>query len=123
MMTRTREVAMATKRRGEDEGYDHERAAAGQDYDNPIRERAASIGARLAEDGPGAVFDEIENLLPEEWQDHIRTFPVMAVLLGVGVGVWLGMTKSKEIIAAGGALISAAAVANVGKALRRDEEE
>lgn len=114
---------MATKRRGEDEGFDHERAAAGQDYDNPIRERAASIGARLAEDGPGAAFDEIENLLPEEWREHIRTYPVAAVLLAVGVGVWLGMKKGDEIIAAGSTMISAAAMANIGRALRRDDEE
>lgn len=114
---------MATKRKGEDEGYDHERATAGQDYDNPIRERAASIGARLAEDGPAAVFDEIENLLPEEWREHIRTFPVTAVLLGAGVGVWLGMKKSDEIIAAGSTMISAAAMANVGRARRRDKEK
>lgn len=114
---------MATKRRGEDEGYDHERAAAGQDYDNPFRERAASIGARLAEDGPGAIFDEVENLLPEEWRGHISSFPLTAVVLGVGVGVWLGMKKSAEIMAAGSALISAAAMANVGKALRRDDDD
>jgi len=114
---------MATKRRDEDDGYEHERSAAGQDYDNPIRERAASIGARIAEDGPGAIFDEIENLLPEEWQEHIRSFPVTAVLLGVGVGVWLGMKKGDEVIAAGSAMLSAAAMANVGRALRRDEEK
>ena len=114
---------MATKRRGEDEEYEHERSAAGQDYDNPIREKAASIGARIAEDGPGAIFDEIDNLIPDEWQEHIRSFPVTAVLLGVGVGVWLGMKKSDEIIAAGSSMISAAAMANVGRALRRDEED
>ena len=113
---------MATKRRGDDEGYDHERSAAGLDFDNPIRERAASIGARVAEEGPGALFDEVENLLPEEWREHIGNFPLTAVLLGVGVGVWLGMKKGDEVIAAGSAMLSAAAMANVGRALRRDEE-
>lgn len=112
---------MAGTKRGDDEGY--ERSAAGQDYDNPIRERAASIGARVAEEGPGALFDEIENLLPEEWREHIRSFPVTAVLLGMGVGVWLGMKKSDEIIAAGSSMLSAAAMANVGRALHRDEDE
>ena len=114
---------MATKRRDEEEGYGHERSAAGQDYDNPIREKAASIGQKIAEDGPGAIFDEVENLLPEEWREHIRNFPVTAVLLGVGVGVWLGMKKGDEIIAAGSSMISAAAMANVGRALHRDEDD
>jgi hypothetical protein len=114
---------MATTRRGRDEeDFDHERSAAGQDYDNPIRERAASIGQRIAEDGPGALFDEVENLLPEEWREHIRNFPLTAVLLGVGVGVWLGMKKSDEIISAGSSMVSAAAMANLGRALGRDEE-
>ena len=108
---------MATRHRN-----NHERSAAGLDFDQPIRERAASIGAAMAENGPGALFDELENLLPEEWREHIRAFPIAAMLLGVGVGVYLGMKKSEELIAAGTTMISAAAVANVGKILDRDRD-
>ena len=92
---------------------DHERSAAGMDYEDPIREHAASIGASIAENGPEALFEEIENLLPESWREHIRTFPIAAVVLGVGIGVWLGMRKGDEIIAAGTALITSAAMQNV----------
>ena len=92
---------------------DHERAAAGMDYDFPIREKASQLGNALAENGPEALFEEIENLLPESWRDHIRTFPIAAVLLGVGVGVWLGMRKGDEVIAAGTSMITAAAMQNV----------
>ena len=92
---------------------DHERAAAGMDYDFPIREKASQLGNALAESGPEALFEEIENLLPESWREHIRTFPIAAVVLGVGVGVWLGMRKGDEIIAAGTALITSAAMQNV----------
>ena len=91
----------------------------GTNFEEPLRDRAASIGAAMAENGPGALFDELENLLPEEWREHIRTFPITAVLLGLGVGVYLGMKKSEEIIAAGSALISAAAMANVSKFMER----
>ena len=108
---------MATRNRN-----DHERSAAGLDFDQPMRDRAASIGAAMAEGGPSALFDELENLLPEEWREHIRSFPVLAMLLGVGVGVYLGMKKSEELIAAGTSMISAAAVANVGKILDRDRD-
>jgi len=87
---------MATKRTD-----DYERSAAGMDFEDPIRERAASIGASIAENGPGAIFEEIENLLPDTWREQIRTFPITAMLLGLGVGVFLGMKKSDEIIAAG----------------------
>jgi hypothetical protein len=92
---------------------DHERSAAGMDYDFPIREKASKLGNALAEDGPEALFEEIENLLPESWREHIRTFPITAVVLGVGIGVWLGMRKGDEVIAAGTSMITAAAMQNV----------
>ena len=110
---------MATSRKGRD---DFERAAAGQEYDDPIREKAASLGAAIAEGGPQALFDEIENLLPEEWQQHIRSFPMTAVLIGVGIGVYLGMKKGDELIAAGTSLVSAAAMANVSRVMDRNRE-
>ena len=104
---------MATQRSSEE----HERSAAGLDFDGDIRSNAAALGAKIVDEGPGALFDELENLLPEEWQDHIRTFPLAAVALGGGVGVWLGMKKSDEIIAAGTSLVSAAAMANVSQVM------
>jgi hypothetical protein len=97
---------------------DHERAAAGMDYDFPIREKATQLGNALAESGPEALFEEIENLLPESWREHIRTFPVAAVVLGVGVGVWLGMRKGDEVIAAGTAMITTAAMQNVQNVMK-----
>jgi hypothetical protein len=98
---------------------DHERSAAGLDFDNPIREKAASLGQTVAENGPEALFEEIENLLPETWREHIATFPLAAMILGVGVGVFLGMKKGDEIIAAGSSMLSAAAIANVTSAMER----
>ena len=94
----------------------------GMDFEEPLRDRAASIGASMAENGPGALFDELENLLPEEWREHIRTFPIVAMALGLGVGIWLGMKKSDELIAAGTSMISAAAMANVGKIIDRGRD-
>ena len=97
---------------------DHERSAAGLDFeDDPIRNGAAAFGAKMAENGPEAILDEIENLLPDSWRDQIQAFPIAAVALGVGVGIWLGMKKSDEIIAAGTALVSSAAMANVSQVM------
>lgn len=103
----------------------HERSAAGQDFDSgdPIREGAAAFGAKIVEEGPSAIFDEIENLIPETWRGYIGEFPFVAIGLGVGVGVWLGMKKSDEVIAAATTLISTAALGNVSEVmdrLRRD---
>ena len=97
----------------------HERAAAGMDFDYPIREKASKLGNALAENGPEAFLDEIENLLPETWREHIANFPIAAVLLGLGVGIFLGMRKGDEIIAAGTSMITAAAVSNVTNIMER----
>jgi hypothetical protein len=100
---------------------DHERSAAGLDFDDPDswRSNAAALGAKVIEEGPDALFDELENLLPESWRDQIQAFPIAAVALGVGIGVWLGMKKSDEIITAGGALVSSAAMANVSQVMEK----
>ena len=98
---------------------DHERAAAGMDYDFPIKEKASKLGSALAENGPEAFFEEVENILPESWREHIAHFPIAAVLLGLGVGVWLGMRKGNEIIAAGGSTLTAAAVSNITNVMER----
>lgn len=105
---------MATNRSRDE----HERSAAGLDFDEHagLRENAANIGQKMVE-SPDQLLDEIENLLPEEWRDQIRAFPLAAVALGVGIGVWLGMKKSDEIIAAGTSLVSAAAMANVSQVM------
>jgi hypothetical protein len=100
---------------------DYEKSAAGQDFDDfdGIRDNAAALGAKMVENGPEALLDSIENLLPEEWREQIQAFPIAALALGIGVGVWLGMKKSDEIIAAGTSLVSAAAMANVSQVMDR----
>jgi hypothetical protein len=97
----------------------HERSAAGMDFDFPIKEKASKLGSTLAENGPEALFEEIENLIPESWREHITQFPIVAVLLGVGVGMWLGMKKGDEVIAAGTSMVTAAAMSNVTHAMDR----
>jgi hypothetical protein len=95
----------------------HERSAAGMDFDSPLREKAAQLGSKIAENGPEALFDEIENLLPESWREQIAAFPLTAVLISVGVGVWLGMKKGDEVIAAATSMITAAAMQNVASVM------
>ncbi|HEX9501825.1 MAG TPA: hypothetical protein VGA10_09255 [Thermoanaerobaculia bacterium] len=89
------------------------------DFDFPIKEKASKLGSTLAENGPEALFEEIENLIPESWREHITQFPIVAVLLGVGVGMWLGMKKGDEVIAAGTSMVTAAAMSNVTHAMDR----
>ena len=89
------------------------------DFDYPIKEKASKLGSTLAENGPDALFEEIENLLPESWREHITQFPLAAILLGFGVGMWLGLKKGDEVIAAGTSMVTAAAMSNVSQAMDR----
>jgi hypothetical protein len=98
---------------------DHERAAAGMDFDSPIREQASHLGSTMAESGPEALFEEIEKLLPDSWREQIHSFPIAAVLLGFGIGVFLGMRKGDEVIAAGTSMLTAAAMSNVTNVMER----
>jgi hypothetical protein len=79
----------------------------------------SAVGAKLADEGPEALLGEIENLLPEEWREQIRIFPLTAVAIGVSIGIWLGMKKSDEIISAGSSLLSSAAMANVTQVMEK----
>src|ERR1700686_1888134 len=98
---------------------DHDRAAAGMEYDSPFHEKASRLGRALAENGPEALFDEIENLIPETGREQMGSFRVTRLLVGLGVGIFLGMRKGDEIIAAGTSMITAAAMSNVSAAMDR----
>lgn len=102
---------------------EHERAAAGLDFDFPFREKAASLGQAMAENGPEALFEEIEKLLPEGLREQVVNFPLVAMFVGVGLGVFLGMKKSEEVIAAGTSLVTAAAMANIGQVFNRGDDD
>ncbi|HEX7151508.1 MAG TPA: hypothetical protein VF618_08480 [Thermoanaerobaculia bacterium] len=83
------------------------------DFTDPIRERAAGLGTALIEGGPEALLEEVENLIPEPVKQQVQAFPVLAVLAGVGIGVWLGMKKGDELIAAGSAILTSTAAASL----------
>lgn len=91
----------------------------GIDFDFDLRERASALGQAIADNGPGALFDEVETLIPDHMREVIRAFPLLAVAAGVGAGVWLGMRKSDEVIAAATSLVTAAVMANVSQAMQQ----
>jgi hypothetical protein len=98
-----------------------DRATGGMDFDDPIRERAHSLGSAIAQNGPDALFEELDKMLPDAWREQISNFPLAALLIGLGVGVFLGMRKSDEIIAAGTSMVTAAAMSNLTGILDRSE--
>jgi uncharacterized protein YebE (UPF0316 family) len=79
-------------------------------------EKAQELGEKLAE-GPEVLLQEIEDLIPPAVRDQIVSFPLTAVAIGVGIGIFLGMKKGDEFLSAGAAMISAAVTANMNAAL------
>lgn len=96
---------------------EYDRSVGGLDFDGDIRERASDLGSRLAEQGPGALLDQVEELIPDAWKEHIAAFPLTAIVLGFGAGIFLGLKKGDEIISAGSSLLAAAAAANMNAVL------
>lgn len=102
---------------------DYERAAGGLDYDEPEETQRGAAGggadwqARLEQEGPLALLDDVEEMLPEPVREQVVRFPLAAVCLGVGVGIFLGARKSEPIIAAITAAVTANATRSLGSIL------
>lgn len=95
---------------------DFEKSAGGLDFDEESQS-SKDIGSRLLEGGPDALLEQLDDLIPEKWREQITHFPLTALALGFGVGLYLGMKKGDEIIQAGSAMLSAAATANMSQIL------
>lgn len=91
----------------------------GNRFEEPLRERASTLGEILIAQGPDAFLNEVEEMIPVTIREQIRSFPVVAVSLGIGVGIFLGLRKGDEVLAAGAALVSAAAGAVAGAAFNQ----
>ena len=109
---------------------DYESSAGGLDFDeeddpSPRKKKSGShdLGGAFAEGGPQAVIEQLEDMLPESWKEHVASFPILSVALGVGVGVFLGMRKGDEIISAGSAMVSTAAAAHIAQMMGHSDDD
>ncbi|MBW3565387.1 MAG: hypothetical protein KY459_11735 [Acidobacteria bacterium] len=111
---------------------DFESSAGGLDFDDDEQEAprrknrkksTRDLGGTFAEGGPQAVLEELENMLPESWKEHVSSFPLLSVALGAGVGIFLGMKKGDEIISAGSAMVSTAAAAHIAQMMGNSEDD
>lgn len=94
---------------------DYERAAGGLDFDEESGSK--NFGERLLQGGPDALLEQIEEMLPDQWREQIVRFPLAALAVGFGVGLFLGMKKGSDVISAGSAMLSAAATAQMTQIL------
>ncbi len=114
----TSEVTVSPEDRYSD---DYERAAGGLDFDDdPVSGRARSLGDAFVSGGPEALLEEVENLIPDSWRGHIAQFPITALAVGFGVGLFLGMKRGPEVISAASAMFTAAATSSLGDILHQE---
>lgn len=90
---------------------EHERAASGMDFDDDEK----SFVERLFEGGPEAILDNLEEMVPDSLRENITRYPLTALTIGFGVGLYLGMKRGDEVLSAGSAMLSAAATANLAQ--------
>jgi hypothetical protein len=87
-----------------------------------ISDRAEQLGSSMGSEGPQALFDQLEELLPEGWREQIAAFPITALAVGFGLGIFLGMKKGDELLAAGSTMLAAAATANLSEVLGQTDQ-
>jgi len=81
-----------------------------------LNEKAQELGERFAE-GPEALLQEVEDMIPPPVRDKIVEFPLTAMALGIGIGIFLGYKKGDELLSAGAAMVSTAVAANMNSVL------
>lgn len=73
--------------------------------------------ADQADDGVALILEQIEQMVPPFVREHVARRPFTFVLIGVGVGLYLGAKKGDELLSAGAAMVTAALTANLNAKL------
>jgi hypothetical protein len=64
------------------------------------------------EGGLELLLDQIEELVPPVVRTQVSRHPFTFVLLGLGVGIFLGAKKGDELLSTGASMLTAAVAAN-----------
>jgi hypothetical protein len=69
------------------------------------------------DEGVAMLLEQIEQMVPPFVREHVARRPFTFVLIGVGVGLFLGAKKGDELLSAGAAMVTAALTANLNAML------
>lgn len=73
--------------------------------------------AAQSDDGVAMILEQVEQLVPPFVRDQVVKRPFTFVLIGLGVGLFLGAKKGDELLSAGAAMVTAALTANLNAML------
>lgn len=64
------------------------------------------------EEGFALILEQIEEMVPPVVRTQVAKHPLTFVLLGLGVGLFLGAKKGDELLSAGATMLTSAVAAN-----------
>ncbi|MGK2856341.1 MAG: hypothetical protein ACSLFQ_03960 [Thermoanaerobaculia bacterium] len=79
--------------------------------------------AAQSDDGVAMILEQVEQLVPPFVRDQVARRPFTFVLIGLGVGLFLGAKKGDELLSAGAAMATAALTANLNGMLGREARD
>jgi hypothetical protein len=75
------------------------------------------------DEGVALIFEQIEELVPPVVRTQVAKHPLTFVLLGLGVGLFLGAKKGDELLAAGATMLTTAVAASFNAKLGGEARE
>jgi hypothetical protein len=83
-----------------------------EEQTEPQEEQAGELSEGLA-----VFLEQIEQIVPPIVRENVARRPFTFILIGVGVGLFLGAKKGDELLSAGAAMVTAAVTANLNAML------
>ena len=68
-------------------------------------------------EGLALLLEQVEQMVPPVIRENVARRPFTFILIGVGVGLFLGAKKGDELLSAGAAMVTAALTANLNAML------
>jgi hypothetical protein len=75
------------------------------------------------EGGLAMVLEQVEEMVPPIVRTQVTRYPFTFLLLGLGVGIFLGAKKGDELLSAGTSMLTAAVAANFNARLGGDASD
>jgi len=72
------------------------------------------------EEGLALILEQVEEMVPPIVRTQVTRYPFTFLLLGLGVGIFLGAKKGNELLSAGTSMLTAAVAANFNARLGGD---
>ncbi|MFA6959012.1 MAG: hypothetical protein WC538_24330 [Thermoanaerobaculia bacterium] len=72
------------------------------------------------EGGLALILEQVEEMVPPIVRTQVTRYPFTFLLLGLGVGIFLGAKKGDELLSAGTSMLTAAVAANFNAKLGGD---